>query len=113
MYYLLNYNALYSAKSLFCLPSAFTLVSSSANSLTLKMEAIYFSEASVDFQRTTHRYTPEDSTLHDHRCENLKFYSSKETSPSKITFMVTNSIAYRIRYKIVVTRQTDFSNFYR
>jgi hypothetical protein len=29
------------------------------------------SETSVDFQRTTQRYTPEDRTLHNHRCENL------------------------------------------
>jgi hypothetical protein len=32
------------------------------------------SEASVDFQRTTWRYTPEDSTLHNHWYENLKSY---------------------------------------
>jgi hypothetical protein len=31
-------------------------------------------ETSVDFQRTTRRYIPEDSTLHNHRCENLKSY---------------------------------------
>jgi hypothetical protein len=28
------------------------------------------------FQRTTHRYIPEDNTLHDHRCENLKSYKA-------------------------------------
>jgi hypothetical protein len=38
------------------------------------MEAIYSSEASVYFQRTTLRYNPEDRTLHKHRCKNLKFY---------------------------------------
>jgi hypothetical protein len=27
---------------------------------------------SVDFQQTTQRYIPEDSTLHNHCCENLK-----------------------------------------
>jgi hypothetical protein len=32
------------------------------------------SETSVDFQQTTERYTPEDNTLHNHRCENLKSY---------------------------------------
>jgi hypothetical protein len=31
-----------------------------------------FFETSVDIQRTTLRYIPEDSTLHNHRCENLK-----------------------------------------
>jgi hypothetical protein len=38
------------------------------------MEAIYSSETSVDFQRTTRRYIPEDSTLYNHRCEHLKSY---------------------------------------
>jgi hypothetical protein len=37
------------------------------------MEAICSSGKSVNFQRTTHRYIPEDSTLHNHRCENLKY----------------------------------------
>jgi hypothetical protein len=41
-------------------------------SSTLKMEAIYSSETSVDTQRTPRRNIPEDDTLHNHRCENLK-----------------------------------------
>jgi hypothetical protein len=45
------------------LPPAFMLVSCLAYSLTLKMEAIYSSEMSVDFQWTTQHYIPEDSTL--------------------------------------------------
>jgi hypothetical protein len=45
-----------------CLPSAFSLVSCSAYFPTLKMEAICSSETSVDFQWTTRRYIPEDST---------------------------------------------------
>jgi hypothetical protein len=32
------------------------------------------SETSVTFQRATRRYIPEDSTLHNHRCENLKLF---------------------------------------
>jgi hypothetical protein len=43
---------------------------------TLMTEAICSSETSVDFQRATRRYIPEDSTLHKHRCENLKSYLS-------------------------------------
>jgi hypothetical protein len=39
-----------------------------------KQEAICSSETSLDTQRTTWRYIPEDSTLHNHRCENLKSY---------------------------------------
>jgi hypothetical protein len=34
------------------------------------------SETSVDFQRTTQRYIPKDSTLHKHRSENLKSYTT-------------------------------------
>jgi hypothetical protein len=41
-------------------------------SSTLRMEATCSSETSVDSQRTTWRYIPEDRTLHNHRCENLK-----------------------------------------
>jgi hypothetical protein len=42
---------------------AFTLISCMAYSSTLKMEAEYSSEKSVDFQRTTPSYIPEDRTL--------------------------------------------------
>jgi hypothetical protein len=45
-------------------------------SSTLKMEAIYSCEASVDTQQTTQRYIPEDDILHNHRCENLKSYNN-------------------------------------
>jgi hypothetical protein len=46
-------------------------------SSTLKMESICSSETSVDIQRTTRRHIPEDGTLHNHRCENLKSYISE------------------------------------
>jgi hypothetical protein len=32
------------------------------------------SETSVDFQRAAYRYTPEERTLHNHRCENIISY---------------------------------------
>jgi hypothetical protein len=44
---------------------AFALVSCSTYSSTLKMEAICYSETSVDFRQTTRRYIPENSTLYD------------------------------------------------
>jgi hypothetical protein len=44
-------------------------------SSTLKMEAICSSETSVETQRTTQRHIPEDDTLHNHRCDNLKSYN--------------------------------------
>jgi hypothetical protein len=43
-------------------------------SLTLKMEEACPYNTAVDYQRTTQRYIPEDRTLHNHRCENLKSY---------------------------------------
>jgi hypothetical protein len=41
-------------------------------SSTLKMEAICSSETSVETQRTTRCHIPEDDTLHNHHCGNLK-----------------------------------------
>jgi hypothetical protein len=38
------------------------------------MEAVCSFEISADFQRTRRRYIPQDSTLHNHRCENLESY---------------------------------------
>jgi hypothetical protein len=38
------------------------------------METIYPPETSVGNQRTTRRYIPEDSTVHNHRYEDLKSY---------------------------------------
>jgi hypothetical protein len=52
------------------------LVSWLAFSWTLKMETCSF-ETSVDFQRTTRRCNPEARTLHNHRCEILKFYTTE------------------------------------
>jgi hypothetical protein len=45
-------------------------------SSTLKMEAISSSETSVETQQTTRRHIPEDDTLQNHRCENLKSYNN-------------------------------------
>jgi hypothetical protein len=40
------------------------------------MEAIRSSETSGTTLRTTRRHIPEDDTLQNHRCENLKSYNS-------------------------------------
>jgi hypothetical protein len=65
---------------------ASTLISCSAYSSTLKMEAICSSETSVDFQQTTRRYFPKDSTLH-----------LPHTSQCHVTFTVeTASLSNRI-----------------
>jgi hypothetical protein len=58
-------------------PNASTLISCSDYFSILKMGAICSSETLVDFQRITRRYIPEDSTLHNHYCENLKCYREK------------------------------------
>jgi hypothetical protein len=63
------------------LPPVFTQVSCSAYSI-MKLEAIYSSETSIDFERTTRRYIPEDMTLHNHRCENLQ-PSIKDTNSER------------------------------
>jgi hypothetical protein len=42
--------------------------------LYLKMEAIRFSETSVHAP-TTWRYISEEGSIHNYRCENLKFYN--------------------------------------
>jgi hypothetical protein len=53
-----------------------------ATCLTLMLEATCSSETSVDFQRTTRRYIPEDRTLHKPRCKNLRCYNEL-TSPQQ------------------------------
>jgi hypothetical protein len=50
------------SKSQALLATFFTLISCLACSSTLKVEAIYFSETSLDFRRITRRYIPEDRT---------------------------------------------------
>jgi hypothetical protein len=44
------------------------------------MEVICSSETPVDFQRTIWGYIPEDRTLHNLRCENLKSYNYLQQS---------------------------------
>jgi hypothetical protein len=60
-----------------CLPPAFMLVPCSAYFSTLKMEAICSSETSVEFQRTTGRYIPENGTLHNYCSDKIKSYINK------------------------------------
>jgi hypothetical protein len=50
------------------------------------MEAICSSETSVDFQRTTGRYIPEDSALRNHRCENPKSYKTEMAQQFLVKF---------------------------
>jgi hypothetical protein len=64
------------------------------------MEAIYSSESSVDFQRNAWRFIPEDRTLHDHHCENLKSYIINNIYSDLRSMMQDkkiNSVAYLLR----------------
>jgi hypothetical protein len=49
-------------------------ISSARNQQVSRQQVIGSSETSVDTQRTTRHHIPEDDTLHNHRCENLKSY---------------------------------------
>jgi hypothetical protein len=57
--------------------ACFILLSWLVHSSILKMEATCSSKVSVDFQRTTRCYIPENRTLHNHCCVNLKSYQRK------------------------------------
>jgi hypothetical protein len=48
-----------------------------AYSLTLKIVVMWYSEISVDIQRTTRRYVQEDASICNYRCENLKSCKKK------------------------------------
>jgi hypothetical protein len=69
-----------------CLLPVFTLVSCSVYSSTLKMEVIYFSEVSVEFQRTIWCYIPKDIALHNHCFENIISYTVSKMSYTKSSF---------------------------
>jgi hypothetical protein len=90
------------------LPPAFTLVSCQAYS-TLMMEAISFSETSADFQHTTWRYMPEDSTLHNRCCGSLKFYIFNVCLNSHRWFMLC--LVY-VTYLVLVLVSGDRDKFY-
>jgi hypothetical protein len=47
-----------------------------ARTATLNVKATCFPETSINFKRTTRCYIPEDITVHNHRCHNLKSYTS-------------------------------------
>jgi hypothetical protein len=61
------------------------------------MDAICSSETSVETQRTTRRYIPEDDTLHDHRCENLKSYKVRYRKKVFVKIKDYLQLGYRFR----------------
>jgi hypothetical protein len=66
-------------------------------SSTLKMEAICSSEMSVDFQRATRRYIPEDRNLHNHRRENLKIHTAMNVA-IVLYYNIFHTNLYGIKY---------------
>jgi hypothetical protein len=56
-----------------------------AYSLTLKMEATCSFKTSVYFQQTAQCYIPEDRTLHNHCCENLRLFRTTHSHFSSCT----------------------------
>jgi hypothetical protein len=86
-------------KRLLGLPTDFTLVFCPAYS-NLQTRAIYSSETSVEFHWTTQRYISEDSTLHNHRCENLKSY---------IILTFTSTSTWNV---IEIVISSKYSNFF-
>jgi hypothetical protein len=67
----------------------------------MMIEAVCFSETLVDFQRTTMRYIPEESTLHNHRCENLKFYNPEFVHKRNIIYLIMIPPPLEIRFAYV------------
>jgi hypothetical protein len=53
-----------------------------ASIITLMMEAVSTSEMSVNFYHTKLRNIPEDSHIHTHRRQNLKYHHGNEPSVS-------------------------------
>jgi hypothetical protein len=80
-------------------PPAFTLVSCSSYSSTLKMEAIFSSEISVNFQRTT-------------RCYILLFITTGMRASNSIMMIILTSILFQLfSLKSIVECQIKMANF--
>jgi hypothetical protein len=57
----------------------------------------YNAVQSIECQETTRHYIPEDSTLHNHCCKNLKSYKSWNTPRSFL-----DSIHFELTYELLV-----------
>jgi hypothetical protein len=85
--------------------------------LHLKMEPIRSSETSVAFQHITRRHSPEDSTLHNHRCEILKSYNTnsclqENVSELCISNVVETSIEIAINNLVICSTEIITSMFF-
>jgi hypothetical protein len=77
-----------------------------ASSSTLKLEATYSAETSIDFQLTTRRYIPEDRTLHNHHsspmiwCRQVHNLRTKQNSRDKINVVIISDNRSKINVKL-------------
>jgi hypothetical protein len=73
----------------------------------LKIEAVCSSETSVDFQQAIRRCIPEDSTHHNHHCENLKSYLFLGCQLDDVKGIEYGNWAGRNIHKIIVGKPVD------
>jgi hypothetical protein len=83
-----------------CLPTAFTVVSCSVYSSTLKMEATCSSETSVDFQRDIRRYISKDN-IHplSNKHQNVILYTTYVHTNKQ--YSISNNIISFLFFRIV------------
>jgi hypothetical protein len=81
------------------------------------MQAMCSSEMSADFQRTTRPYIPEDRTLYNHRCENLRSYMKRilvllvsYTQPKATYKYFTRSNSVHLSFKLNGSRWTQIAD---
>jgi hypothetical protein len=96
----------------------FLLVPCFSYSSTLKVEAIYSSETSIDFQRTTRRYIPECWTLQMFQgCDNCLLETKENVKPlipllyPSIVYTFLVSIYNNNHYKMDTRGNTKFKNW--
>jgi hypothetical protein len=74
------------------------------------MEVTCSSETSVDLQRTTLCYIPENGTFLNHRCDNLKFYLIPSVR-AQIPTRISHDYGYCIMYFIILNSFNDAEKF--
>jgi hypothetical protein len=76
---------------------------------TLKMEAICSSETSVKTQRTIRHHIPEYYTLHNHRCEHLKFYKNNFAFFTGLWKYLFRQYSRNLKQQICICSEWTFS----
>jgi hypothetical protein len=74
------------------------------------MEAKCTFETSVNVQRTTRRYIPEDKTVHIYRCKNFKCYTIEVTSQYLPEGLINTTEHHRMAFVLAQIRTEDLSN---